>query len=115
MPMCSKLRHRMTHGKSSWIRRRVLRPGIGPRPKKCCPHHAGSTLVFSDQRWSNRCSYVLQGTPGVAVVHEGDAEAWLPSFLHKKLTVEPSALLVMGGNTQVLGQDFVSLVVPGWV
>ena len=58
---------------------------------------------------------LLQGTPGVAVVHEGDAEAWLPSFLHKKLTVEPSALLVMGGNTQVLGHDFVSLVVPGWV
>ena len=46
------------------------------------------------------------------MVHEGDAEAWLPSFLHKKLTVEPSALLVMGGSTQVLGQDFVSLVVP---
>lgn len=58
---------------------------------------------------------LLQGTPGVAVVHEGDAEALLPSFLNKKLTVEPSALLVMGGNTQVLGQDFVPLVVPGWV
>lgn len=58
---------------------------------------------------------LLGGAAGIAVCQESEVASLLPSFCSKNVTVDASAVVIIGGEASALGPRFRDLIVPGWI
>ena len=58
---------------------------------------------------------LLGGAAGIAVCQLNEISSLLPSFCSKNVTVEASAVVIIGGEATALGPRFRDLIVPGWM
>jgi len=58
---------------------------------------------------------LLGGAAGIAVCQESEVASLLPSFCSKNVTVDASAVVIIGGEASALGPRFRDLIVPGWM
>ena len=58
---------------------------------------------------------LLGGAAGIAVCQLNEISSLLPSFCSKNVTVEASAVVIIGGEAAALGPRFRDLIVPGWM
>ena len=58
---------------------------------------------------------LLGGAAGIAVCQANEVASLLPSFCSKNVTVDASAVVIIGGEASTLGPRFRDLIVPGWM
>ena len=58
---------------------------------------------------------LLGGAAGIAVCQVNEVASLVPSFCSKNVTVDASAVVIVGGEASALGPRFRGLIVPGWM